>query len=212
MLVPQQPFTIETLYKAILQIGSECISCGIYYKDFKQSLIDRRFIQNNLITNELDPEIEEYIKYYFETNFLHADTTCSDLTTIDKKCCKLTDQKHLESCKHFISQDSCMNLLALKQAELSERESSNNLKSVKTVNKIAYTGLIIAVIGLGYNITKDIFFNESPTKSLLKIQQSIDTINKPLFSVVSKYLNEHDSVHTNHSQNKLFVDSLKNIP
>jgi hypothetical protein len=105
-----------------------------------------------------------------------------------------------------------MNLLALKQAEANERTSLNNFNSVKTANKIAYIGLTIAILSFGYNVIKDIFFSENPTKSLQSIQQSIDTIHKPVFSAVSKYLNENDNAHKNLHQMKVLEDSLKNTP
>ncbi len=203
-------YTIEELYKAILDIGSLCVSCGIYFTDFKNRLIWQGFLKVNPETEQLYPQMEEYAEFWFSQNFLHADSTCKCVTDCYENKYGLKRQRHLYQCRHFVSQDSCMNLLALKQAQANKKASRNNLW-------VAILAVIIATLTFGYTIHKDnqnqkaknVTHQFSPEKSeLLKPQQSLKVNLKDSNSLI------HDTNHTNphifhEKNNKVFQKAKK---
>lgn len=193
MTIQSRQFTIEELYKAILEIGSECVYCGICYSDFKQQLINRGFVFIDTETNELTPQIEEYVQFWFAQNFLHADATCKHPTEKLDQFNELSRQKHVHECIHFISQDSCMNLLALRQAEYNKNAASKNL----LVAKIAAG---ISLVALLYTGCENFIGNRSTSKSVSSMQSSLDTLK----SLQRTTINQYDVVSSK-------VDTLSNV-
>ncbi len=134
--------TPEQLYLKMLEIGSECISCGIRYHDLKSKLCSQGLYNSD--------ESDETIKILFENSFSDRNSTClkpyyEEEKPCDSKYGNENDEhfkfNHLENCVHYLTNEALMNLLHL-------RESTNNRKTSSNAKITSFVALSIALISL----------------------------------------------------------------
>ncbi len=200
--VPIEPPKPEIIYKRVLEIGSECITCGISFNDLYQRLQDEGF--------EFDEGgcLKRCLREWFWCSFFHEEAHCvNDNTKVDIK--KL--DKHL-NCNFILKAESCMKLLTFKEAENNVKTASENALTAKRSNNVALIALAISILGLGYGLYHDkdeLEYNkaynlqqEKTTKEMQNIEQhenaKLDTIASKV-QVLYEYLKEQQEVspHTN---------------
>ena len=157
----------------MLEIGSECISCGITYKKLKEELCNCSLIKPK--------ENDTTVKLLFEESFLdnnHAPSkTCvhpfpdskledSDPLKYNKMFDAYYAHDHLNSCTYFLNKEALMNLFSF-------RESQNNKSSVENAKRISWYSLLLAGCILLANVLGFIF-----PKSVMTQQQVLDIQNQ----------------------------------
>ena len=156
----------------MLEIGSECISCGIKYQELKSRLCSQGLFDNN--------SSDETIKILFENSFSDRNSTCLKPYFDEDKPCddKFENENnehfkynHLENCTHYLTPESMMNLLHL-------RESTNNRKTSSNAKITSFVALLIALISL----FSDWYNKDNPneilnSKQFLDVQEKISNIS-----------------------------------
>jgi len=185
--------TPEDLYKNLLEIGSECITCGTNLKEIKQKLCDSKLINKDEDDNTLSLLFIE--SFYDNTHF--TSKTCKhpfpDIELPDEEYEKLKklhdDHNHLEECTWFLKSDSLMNLFKLK-------ESENNAKIAKTAQCISYAAILISFLILLSNWLSKPDLNDLYENDDFKaIKNKMDSIEKHNKYLVTKS-NHADSIYS----------------
>jgi len=182
--------TIDELYYKVLEIGMECITCGIRFDELKQRLIRESYI------NATDSEIT--LITLFEESFEDRNDTCEmpgtelyeDLCTKESKD---KDKKHyaynhIKNCTHYVTSESLMNFIKLK-------DSKNNMKFMKTSRTISFIALAISI--LMFVLVFINYFNNvviTKTKEWKQLQDKINQLQTNT-KLSSEHLYRLDSVH-----------------
>lgn len=179
--------TPENIYRRVLEIGSECLTCGISFNELKERLIDEGY--------QFDDGgcLERCLREWFFNSFFHEEMACKHGTYNFNEL-----NKHL-TCNFIMKSDSCMKLLTFKEAENNRATSENNLKSVKKANLVAYIALTVAVLSFGYQLFGD-FSNESVGNRLIQSNQELTNTIKSfgqsrLSKVSDEVYNVQDSLN-----------------
>ena len=170
--------TPEQLYLKMLEIGSECISCGIKYHDLKSKLCLKGLLNSN--------DSDETIKILFENSFTDRNSTClkpyyEEEKPCDSKYGKENDEhfkyNHLENCIHYLTPEAMMNLLHLRESE-NNRIASETAKTISTRALYISGGSLFIAILLGLS---PLFYDKCyTTKELQSLQQTQESISKTL--------------------------------
>ena len=139
----------EELYKRILEIGSECISCGTNLKEIKKQLCDSNLIDPNDDDNTVKLLFLEsfYDNTHYNSNSCKHPFPNIDLSDAEfERLKKLHEEhNHEEMCTWFLQSDSLMNLFKLK-------ESQRNSKIAKTASRISYAAILLSFLILISNL------------------------------------------------------------
>lgn len=126
----------EMLYRRVLEIGSECITCGISFNSLYTDLVNENFdLENGCL--------KRCLREWFWNSFFHEEVHCNS-GTYDK----LSDLDKHANCKFVLRSESCMKLLTF-------RDTETNYKSIKLSNRTALIGLLVAILTLCYSLWKD---------------------------------------------------------
>jgi hypothetical protein len=174
----------ELIYKRVLEIGSDCITCGISFNELYHKL---KYHENfNFDKNGC---LERCLREWFWTSFFHEEAHCENKDSKDD-ITKLN--KHLD-CKFILRAESCMKLLTFKESEQNERtakateKSTNNaLKIARISNFIAILGFIISILGFGYTYYKDNYTECSQDKYLKELVHKQSELNDSIKSLLYK--------------------------
>lgn len=96
----------QNIYKRVLEIGSECLECGISFNDLKQRLKDENFDVENECLNRC-------LREWFFNSFFHEETVCSHGNSSIKDL-----DKHL-TCNFILKAETCLRILSYEEAEKS---------------------------------------------------------------------------------------------
>jgi hypothetical protein len=151
----------ELIYKRVLEIGSECITCGISFNDLFNRLKSEHF--------EFDENgcLERCLREWFWNSFFHEEAHCKHKDSQD-------DIKQLNehlTCKFILRAESCMKLLTFKESEQNQSTAEINFATAKKSNNVAIIGLIIAILTLGYSLYKDHNDNIGQEKHIQDIKE-----------------------------------------
>ena len=98
----------QNIYKRVLEIGSECLECGISFNDLKQQLKDEGFDVDNECLNRC-------LREWFFSSFFHEETVCnhgySSIKDLDN---------HL-GCNFVLKAETCLRILSYEEAEKSNK-------------------------------------------------------------------------------------------
>lgn len=98
----------QNIYKRVLEIGSECLECGISFNDLKQRLKDEGFDVDNECLNRC-------LREWFFSSFFHEEAKCI------KGEYKIEElDKHL-TCNFILKAETCLRILSYEEAENSNR-------------------------------------------------------------------------------------------
>ena len=174
--------TPENIYRRVLEIGSECLTCGISFNELKERLTDEGY--------QFDDGgcLERCLREWFFNSFFHEEMACKHGTYNFNEL-----NKHL-TCNFIMKSDSCMKLLTFKEAEDNKLATENNLKSVKIANRIAFVAFGVAVLSFGYQIYSDISNENVYNKYIESNQELTNTIQSLEKSDVSKLSDEFYSI------------------
>lgn len=168
----------ELIYKRVLEIGSECITCGISFNQLYHRL---KYHENF----EFDENgcLERCLRQWFWHSFFHEEAHCPDVNDVKEI------DNHLD-CGFILKAESCMKLLTFKESEQNERAALANerktdkaLKIAKYSNFIAILGFIISILGFGYTYYKDNYTEcnqDKYLKELISVQKSLNDSLKSL--------------------------------
>ena len=185
----------EELYLKMLTIGTECVSCGISFNDLKSRLKEAGYTFD-------DNYLEHCLKEWFYMSFFHEEAHCKGsggYTNVGQLKC------HMD-CHFTIKAEACMRLLTFKESENNRVATSNNLKSIKTANKIAYIALGITALGF----FKSCFIDDNPSKYLHNIQSRLDTTSTQLSASISNF--QYQQQHFQDSLYKILNSPSFHIP
>lgn len=98
----------QNIYKRVLEIGSECLECGISFTDLKQRLKDEDFDVDNECLNRC-------LREWFFNSFFHEETVCTHGNSSIKDL-----DKHL-GCNFILKAETCLRILSYEEAEKSNQ-------------------------------------------------------------------------------------------
>lgn len=98
----------QNIYKRVLEIGSECLECGISFTDLKQRLKDEGFDVDNECLNRC-------LREWFFNSFFHEETICTHGNSSIKDL-----DKHL-TCNFILKAETCLRILSYEEAEKSNK-------------------------------------------------------------------------------------------
>lgn len=160
----------EELYLKILEIGSECIPCGTNLNKIKTKLLSQGFIS--------DKDSDTTLKIIFQNSFSHDETNkyygkyceapepefeCHPTNRVEyEKLKKAHDEfDHENNCTWFLTPETLMNLLHL-------RESENNRKTSSNAKIISFVALAISA----FSLLSD-WYNKDDSNQLLNSKQGL---------------------------------------
>ncbi len=187
----------EDIYKRVLEIGSECLTCGISYNTLIHRLREENF--------EFDSGgcLERCVREWFWNSFFHEEAHCQHENSKDD--IKKLDE-HLK-CNFTMRSDSCMKLLSFREAELNRASSEKNFKSANIANRVALIGLFISIVTLGYSLRKDYNDEKEQKKELSEIKLLLKES-----SLSSKTLNTNiDTLNSNIYQANKYISAYKEV-
>lgn len=166
----QKEFVAYDIYSEMLAFGSKHMKDGVSLNDIKQHLKDKKLIE--------DGDLGDYLHQWFSWSFEHKELTCTCKLRPDNKCgCDKDDPcndfDHESNCKHFITKDSCIDLLHLK-------ESKNNAESAKWAKRNGNIALLVALASLLSPIIFDKCYNSKEDTHLESISKNINTQTEQL--------------------------------
>ncbi|GLR16165.1 hypothetical protein [Portibacter lacus] len=187
--------TPEQLYLKMLEIGSECISCGTNLTKIKAELLTC-----NLIT---DDEDDTTLKIIFQNSFTHDETNtyygnyckapepefeCNpqNQDEYDKLTQAYKDCNHEYECTWFLTPEALMNLLRLKEAE-KNRKTSRNTRNISYAS-LGVAGCILLANLLSMIFPKSVVKDEnvkSIQSAILKIDTAINDQSKLIYHLDS---------------------------
>ena len=128
-----EPPKPEMIYKRVLEIGSECITCGISFNDLYQRLQHEGF--------EFDEGgcLKRCLREWFWCSFFHEEAHCNNKGKIDVR----ELDNHL-GCNFILKAESCMKLLTFKEAENNVKTASENASIAQRSNNVALIALAIS--------------------------------------------------------------------
>jgi len=189
--------TPEQLYLKMLEIGSECISCGTNLTKIKTELLNCNLISDN--------EDDTTLKIIFQNSFTHDETNtyyghyckapepefeCNpqNKDEYDRLTKAYKDCNHEYECTWFLTPEALMNLLRLNEAE-KNRITSRNTRNISYAS-LGVAGCILIANLLGMIFPKSIIKGEN-VKSIQSVISKLDTtINDQ-----SKLIYQLDSIH-----------------
>jgi len=171
----QKEFIAYDLYSEMLDYGSKHMKDGVSLNDIKQHLKDKELIE--------DGDLGDYLHQWFSWSFEHRESTCNCKLRPDNNCgCNnddpCNDFDHESNCKHFISKDSCIDLLHLK-------ESKNNAESAKWAKRNGNIALIVALASFLSPIIFDACYNSKEDIHLESISKNTNSQIEQLKTVVA---------------------------
>lgn len=98
----------QNIYKRVLEIGSECLECGISFTDLKQRLKNENFNVDNECLNRC-------LREWFFNSFFHEETVCSNGNSSIKDL-----DKHL-TCNFILKAETCLRILNYEESEKSNK-------------------------------------------------------------------------------------------
>lgn len=196
--------TPEQLYLKMLEIGSECISCGTNLKKIKSELSNCGLISTDeddttlkiLFENSFHDDQYNHLSKYCKCPYPNLNYNCTDKEA-QKQYDEQTEESdkfnHYDNCTWFLSQEALMNLLRL-------RESENNKIAATKANDTAKKSMALGKIALGISLLSafvPLMYDKCYVSNELKSLQSIDTtlieqesIQRKLESQVDNQLNQ----------------------
>lgn len=197
LIKPKSP---EDIYKRVLEIGSECLTCGISYNGLIQRLKAENFEFDN------GGCLERCVREWFWNSFFHEEAHCQHENSKDD--IKKLDE-HL-NCNFTMRSDSCMKLLSFKEAELNRESSDKNFKSAKISNRVALIGLSVSFFTLAYSLYKDYNDDKKQDKELSEIKLLLKQSSLSSKTLNTKIDTLNSSIHLTAKYMKAYkVDSQK---
>lgn len=101
--------TPENIYRRVLEIGSECLTCGISFNQLKERLTDEGY--------QFDDGgcLERCLREWFFNSFFHEEMACKHGTYNFNEL-----NKHL-TCNFIMKSDTCLKILSYQESEKSNR-------------------------------------------------------------------------------------------
>lgn len=205
--------TPEQLYLKMLEIGSECISCGIKYHDLKSKLCLKGLLNSN--------DSDETIKILFENSFTDRNSTClkpyyEEEKPCDSKYGKENDEhfkyNHLENCVHYLTNEALMNLLHLRESENNRVISANLIKTSKRTLCISGIAILIAVLSALSPIFYDWWYETNELKTLKSINQKIsEQIMYKQKKRTNPTATQQSQIHIYNYKSSHYQDSLSSV-
>ena len=96
----------QNIYKKVLEIGSECIECGISFNDLKKRLKNEGFDIDNECLNRC-------LREWFFNSFFHEETVC------DKGSSSIKELDNHLDCNFILKAETCLRILSYEEAEKS---------------------------------------------------------------------------------------------
>ena len=210
--------TPEQLYLKMLEIGSECISCGTNFTKIKLELS-----KCGLISEKDD---EKTLKILFENSFEddwynpesksclcpepdnNHDTTKEAFKLYNEQLKISRNFDHHNLCTWFLSQKALMNLLHLRESENNRIVSENSIKTSTRALWISGGSLLIALV-LGFSpILYDKFYTTEELKNLKLIQESLSTTLPTLKTTQDSLSKQLNTIRTSLNRTNHLRDSL----
>lgn len=171
----QKEFIAYDIYSEMLDFGSKHMVDGVSLNDIKRHLKNKNLLQ--------DGDLGDYLHQWFSWSFEHRETTCTCKLRPENKCgCDnddpCDDWDHESNCKHFISKDSCIDLLHLK-------ESKNNAESANWAKRNGNIALTVALISLLSPFLFDKCYNSKEDINLESISKNTNTQIEQLKTTIS---------------------------
>lgn len=98
----------QNIYKRVLEIGSECLECGISFNTLKERLKEEDFDVDNTCLNRC-------LREWFFSSFFHEETVCNHGNSSIKDL-----NKHL-GCNFILKAETCLRILSYEEAEKSNQ-------------------------------------------------------------------------------------------
>jgi hypothetical protein len=100
--------TPENIYRRVLEIGSECLTCGISFKQLKERLTDEGYdLENDCL--------ERCLREWFFNSFFHEEMVCSHGTS------SIHNLDDHYDCNFILKSDTCLKILSYQESEKSNR-------------------------------------------------------------------------------------------
>jgi|SRR5690554_6879589 len=215
----------QNIYKRVLEIGSECLECGISFNDLKKRLKDENFDVENECLNRC-------LREWFFSSFFHEETVCSKGTSSIKDL-----DKH-QNCNFILKSETCLRILSYEEADrshqlieeltqqtslyqsqvgllqnqlsLSQTSVINSVKDSKQARTYAISALFVSgVFGIFTILT---YFGIEYPKDVSKEQLKLISLQEQQLlkqDLLLKSINQiHSDIQVYCQQNKDFVDKI----
>ncbi len=204
----------------MLEIGSECISCGTNLKKIKSELSNCGLISTD--------EDDTTLKIIFQNSFTHDETNkyygnyckapepefeCNPKNKEEYESLQKAHDvlEHEYECTWFLTPEAMMNLLHLRESE-NNRIASENAKTISTRALWISGGSLLIALVLGFSpLLYDKLYKTNELKNLEQIQESVSKTLPTLKTTQDSLCRQLNLIHISLNKTKHQMDSLSSV-
>jgi hypothetical protein len=212
----------QNIYKRVLEIGSECLECGISFNELKERLKKEEFE----IENEC---LDRCLREWFFNSFFHEEMVCKHGNMT------IHTLKDHYSCNFILKAETCLRILSYEEAEksnqlveqltqqtylyqsqvqllqsqlsLAQTSITNSEKDSKSARKFSITAIILSLIfGLFGVFDMFTYFGIDYKEQDRTIENKLDTIQEQQQSTLDSMQSLKNQIHSDiqvlHQQSK----------